>query len=92
MQKIVASVGCKRLDFDRGLFMDPSKVRRPLAERILIKWPRLASVLSACGAKHVPRDGVRAAGELAAMMTASGSIDPSARQGKQFRFYIRPMC
>ncbi|MDD5557647.1 MAG: hypothetical protein PHN82_10440 [bacterium] len=80
-----------RLNFGRGDRMNPLGVRRPFAERVIVRCPRLASILSAVGARSVPSDGGPPAGRLAAMMTASRSIDIGRGQRRNYRFYIRPM-
>jgi hypothetical protein len=81
-----------KFNFGRGELMKPSCVRKPLAERILLRCPRLASALAAVGAKSAPREERKESGTLATMMTASGSIDYVGRGRKNFKFYIRPMA
>ena len=71
--------------------MRPARTRKPLAERILVRCPRLASVLAAVGAKGAPRERFDS-GALASMMAVSGSIDCAGRGRKYYRFYIRPMA
>lgn len=85
-----AEVG--KFNFGRGERMRPDRVKKPLAERILLRYPRIASALAAVGAKGAPGAERMDSGTLAAMMTASGSIDCVGRGRKNFRFYIRPMA
>jgi hypothetical protein len=91
MQTMAGAVECGKFNFEGGELMDPERIRRPLAERVLLRYPRLATFLSAVGARNVPRQGRNGNGNLAAMMTASGSIDCGMRSRKNYRFYIRPM-
>lgn len=81
-----------KLGFGREGLMMPDRMRKPLAERILLRCPRLASALVAVGARSAPRPVRAESGSLAAMMTASGSIDYVGRGRKNFRFHIRPMA
>jgi hypothetical protein len=92
MHAISGSVEYGKFNFGRGELMNPSCVRKPLAERILLRCPRLASALAAVGAKGAPRAERKESGTLATMMTASGSIDYVGRGRKNFKFYIRPMA
>jgi hypothetical protein len=91
MHAVSGAIGFGKLEFGRRDLMRPSCVRKPLAERILLKCPRLASVLAAVGAKGAPRAERVDSGTLATMMAASGSIDYAGRGRKYYRFYIRPM-
>jgi len=84
--------GLGKLKFERIEPMIPGRIPRPLAGRILRRYPRIASMLAAVGAKSVPHSGGKEEGALAAMMAASGSIDLGGRQRKNYRFYIRPIC
>jgi len=83
--------GVGKLKFERDDAVIPGKMPRPLAERILLKYPRLASMLAAVGAKSVPNNGRKEQGDLAAMMAASGSIDVGGKQRRNYRFCIRTM-
>ena len=91
MHAVLGPVDLGKLNFERGELMIPARVRRPLAERMLVRYPRLAWVLSALGARAMPSADGKERGRLAAMMTASRSIDPVAGSRNSFRFYIRPM-
>lgn len=92
MHALLVSAEVGKFNFGRGYFMRPDRVKKPLAERILLWCPRLASALVAVGAKGAPRAERVDSGALATMMTASGSIDYVGRGRKNFRFYIRPMA
>jgi len=91
MQTMAGAVERGKFNFERGTLMSPERMRRPFAERVLLRCPKIATFLSAVGARHVPRQGGNGNGGLAAMMTASGSIDCGVRRRKSYRFYIRPM-
>ncbi len=82
--------GWGKLRFERDEAVISRKIPRPLAERILLRCPRLASMLTAVGAKSVPNNGRKGHGELAVMMAASGSIDVGGRQRRNYRFCTRP--
>jgi|ADurb_Cas_01_Slu_FD_contig_21_2990511_length_531_multi_3_in_0_out_0_1 hypothetical protein len=92
MQAWSSTAWVGRFNFGRGEIMMPDRVKKPLAERILLRCPRIASALAAVGAKGTPKEEGADTGALAAMMTASGSIDFVGRGRKNFRFYIRPMA
>ncbi|MCX6338613.1 MAG: hypothetical protein NTX71_01675 [Candidatus Aureabacteria bacterium] len=91
MHESSAQDGVGKLKFESDEPIIPRRIQRPLAERILLRYPRIASVLAAVGAKSVPHGGQREQGALATMMAASGSIDVGRRQRKNYRFYTRPM-
>ena len=82
-------VGKFRFEGDEKMF--GKRISQPLVERILLRCPRIASMLTALGAKSVPHVGEREQGVLAAMMAASRSIDVRGGQRKNYRFHIRPM-
>ncbi len=67
-------------------------MKRPLTEKLLVRFPRLASALGTVGGNGFAPEARGEPGRLAALMKASGSIDYAGKDKNSFQFYIRPMC
>ena len=82
MELAAGGVPRGKLNFGHGSLILHRKIRRPISEKVLRHFPKIATALGSRG---------REAGRLAAVMTASGSIDYVGKDKKSFQFYIRPM-
>lgn len=91
MQAIAGSVESGKLNFGKEFVMFHRRLKRPLAQKILFRFPKIASALAAVGAKRAVVGDSGETGKLATMMTASGSIDYVGKDKKSFQFYLRPM-
>jgi len=85
------SAGLRRMHFGGDALALRGKIQRPFAEKLLVRFPKIASLLAAAGAKGLPGDNGRDPGMLAAMMAASGSIGGVEKPHGSFRFSTRPI-
>ncbi|MCX6353857.1 MAG: hypothetical protein NTZ78_02995 [Candidatus Aureabacteria bacterium] len=85
------SAGLRRIHFEGNALALREKVQRPFAEKLLVRFPRIAALLAAAGAKGLPGDNRRDPGTLAAMMAASGSIGGVDKPHGFSRFSTRPI-
>lgn len=91
MNERAQTADAKKYHFHEESRAGVAELKKPFAEKLLVRFPRIASLLAAAGATGLPRRNGRSGGRLAAMMTASGSIDPAGKPQSCYRFYIRPM-
>lgn len=92
MRAATGNAEAGKLNFGKGYLLIHKKIKRPLTEKILLRFPRLASALGAAGTRARTRSAPAEPGKLVTMMTASGSIDYIGKDKKSFQFYLRPMC
>jgi len=79
----------RRLNFWSEASNMRDRVREPLAEKVLLRFPRIAALLAAAGARGLPGSNGGNKGTLAAMMTASGSIEGAEKTPGALRFNAR---
>ena len=88
MQQPVGPTEERKLNFNRDALIEGKRFKEPLMEKMLRRFPRLATAL---GARNGRSEGEPTIGGLAKMMKASGSIDFIGRDKRSYQFYIRPM-
>ena len=91
MHKISKPVEEREIHFNGASLLLENRMKKPLTEKILQRFPRLAAALAAVGAKNGAKPSREDVGRLATMMKASGSIDFIGRDKKNYQFYVRPM-